>query len=68
MSAVDIRSGNYQSFLLNDMEDDERRVSAVMGSSSVPLFFPPRPLHTNGSDYLLMDGSTVWNSNLVSGI
>lgn len=47
---------------------DEYIVSAVIGSASVPFFFPPRNMSQFGEPYLLMDGGTSWNTNIVSGI
>lgn len=68
VSAVDAYSGSYVPFLLNDLETLEQRISAVMGSASMPFVFPPRDLTVNDKDYRLMDGATVWNSNVASGI
>lgn len=47
---------------------DEYIVSAVIGSASVPFFFPPRNMSKFGEPYLLMDGGSSWNTNIVSGI
>ena len=47
---------------------DEYIVSAVIGSASVPFFFPPRNMSQFGEPYLLMDGGSSWNTNIVSGI
>lgn len=74
VSAVDASSGDYKAFLLNELEDDEKRVSAVMGSGAFPFVFPPRHIHAKslGADqaenYTLIDGAAAWNSNVMSGI
>ena len=39
-------------------------MKGVVASSSIPFVFPHREI----KDYILMDGGTVWNINLVSAI
>jgi predicted patatin/cPLA2 family phospholipase len=42
----------------------EELPKAVRSSSSIPGVFPPQHLE----DHLLMDGGTVWNTNLISAV
>lgn len=48
--------------------DKEKIISSVVGSGSVPFFFPPRNMSKFGENLLLIDGGTSWNNNLVSGV
>lgn len=48
-------------------DDKDKIVSSVVGSASVPFFFPPRNMSKFGENYLLVDGGTSWNNNLISG-
>lgn len=69
VSAVDAISGNYIPYALHEMGDDNaQKASAVVGSSSMPVIFPPRNMSEFGEDTLLIDGGSVWNNNLLSGI
>ena len=38
--------------------------TAIKASSSIPFLFPP----TQYAGHVLMDGGTVWNTNLVSAV
>jgi predicted acylesterase/phospholipase RssA len=51
-----------------DPEDRLFIASAVVGSSSIPFMFPPRNMTQFGLDYLMIDGGTTWNNNMISGI
>ena len=54
---------------LHDYDNDALKiVSSVVGSASVPFFFPPRDMSEFGENTLLIDGGTSWNSNLISGV
>jgi predicted acylesterase/phospholipase RssA len=46
----------------------EYKVSAVVGSASIPFVFPPRDMSPYGQDNLLIDGGSGWNNNMISGI
>ena len=46
----------------------EYKVSAVVGSASIPFLFPPRDMSPYGVNQLLIDGGSGWNNNMVSGI
>ena len=69
VSAVDSLSGSYIPYSLHEMGDDNaQKASAVVGSSSMPFIFPPKNMSEFGQDELLIDGGSVWNNNLLSGI
>lgn len=69
VSANDAITGAYVNMKLHEYNDDKGKiVASVVGSASVPFFFPPRNMSEYGDDTLLIDGGTSWNNNLVSGV
>ena len=69
VSANDANSGGYIHLPLHEMSDDHKMItSAVVGSASIPFFFPPRDMKEFGIDAILIDGGTSWNNNLISGV
>ena len=68
VSANDANSGRYIPFKLHEMDSNEAKVAAVLGSAAVPFVFPPQNMTQYGTDALLIDGGTSWNNNLLSGI
>lgn len=68
VSANDANTGAYIHLPLHDMTDHKMITSAVVGSASIPFFFPPRDMKEFGLDAILIDGGTSWNNNLVSGV
>lgn len=60
VSAADVNTGNYVPFYENTPLDVLPH--AVVASGSIPFIFPPQKI----GDYVLMDGGTIWNVNLVS--
>jgi len=73
VSACDVESGNYKAFSLYDepgapKSSKEYKVSAVVGSASMPFIFPPRNMSEFGYPMQLMDGGSVWNNNMVTAI
>ena len=63
VSAVDVNTGTYVVF---NESSNTQYVKQVVSSSSIPFVFP----HQNWPDlgYTLMDGGTVWNTNLVKAV
>lgn len=61
--AVDFVTGNYIIFDFDELDRNEQP-KAILASASVPGAFPA----TNLRDWHLIDGGTVWNLNIVSGI
>ena len=69
VSANDAISGVYIPFALHDPTKSEKyRVSAVVGSASMPFVFPPRDMSEFGLNALLIDGGSTWNNNMISAI
>ena len=73
VSACDAESGAYQAFSLYDepgakVSSMEYKVSAVVGSASMPFIFPPRNMSEFGYPMQLIDGGSVWNNNMVTAI
>jgi predicted acylesterase/phospholipase RssA len=62
VSADDTRTGEYHTF--DESTPREELPTAVISSASIPAVFPDR----NYKGYILMDGGTVWNTNLVSAV
>ena len=62
VGAVDINSGSFVTFTEKDYPD--KLVQGVVSSASIPFIFPHRLI----DDYVLMDGGTVWNTNIISAI
>ena len=60
VSAVDVNTGEY--VLYNQTMPYEDLPLLTIASGSIPFVFP----HRHYGDRILMDGGTVWNSNLVS--
>ena len=60
LSATDANTGNYVQFTEDTPIDTLPH--AVAASGSVAFIFPPQ--YING--YILMDGATAWNVNLIS--
>lgn len=63
VSAVDIESGDYITYTEKNTRPEDM-AHRMVASSSVPFIFPNQ--HIDGR--ILMDGGTVWNSNLESAI
>ena len=68
VSGNDANSGSYVQLPLHEMDDPKMITSSVVGSASIPFFFPPRDLSEFGLPYLMIDGGTSWNNNLASGV
>lgn len=72
VSANDANSGSYIPMQLHDTEEivtsTKYKVSAVVGSASMPFVFPPRDMKEFGLPVLLIDGGSSWNNNMISGI
>lgn len=70
ISSVDAHTGLDCPIVLNDLENDEMRVRAVLGSAAVPFAFPPSNITLDdGAQILGMDGGTNgWNSNIQAGV
>jgi len=62
VSAVDSKSGSYRIF--DEKTPYEELATALISSGSMPAVFPPR----NYLNDVLMDGGTVWNTNIASAI
>lgn len=62
VSAVNANNGEYVTFKEDMPFDDISKY--VVASASIPFIFP----HTVIDDYVLMDGGTAWNVNLVSAV
>lgn len=62
MGACDINTGNY--ILFDEKTDAAELPFAAVSSASIPFIFPNRVY----KDMVLADGSTAWNSNLVSAV
>ncbi|CDW71375.1 patatin-like phospholipase family protein [Stylonychia lemnae] len=62
VSSVDVNTGQYVIF------DDSMPFSDLplltVASASIPFIFP----HRHYGDHILMDGGTVWNTNLISAV
>lgn len=61
MGATDLTTGSTVTIDYDDLEKHEY-VSAIIGSASLPVLFPPREFR----DQLLIDGGVSWNLNIVS--
>ena len=61
MGATDLQTGSIVALDYDDLNKDEY-VSAIIGSSSLPVLFPFRELR---GQYLI-DGGVSWNRNMVS--
>jgi len=66
VSAVDVNTGTYVLFDEKNVTTYAEQVKAVVGSSSMPFIFPNQQW-SNLHD-VLMDGGTVYNTNLVSAV
>ena len=62
VSGVDVTTGNY--ILWDETASDVPK--AVVSSSSIPFIFPNQKWSDEG--YVVMDGGTVYNTNLVSAV
>ncbi len=62
VSAVDVNTGKYQTF--DNSLGFDKFPTAVVASASIPFIFP----HRDFDGYVLMDGSTAWNTNLASAV
>jgi len=69
VSSVNIETGEY-----NDIELDQefmsvdQIVSSIVASAAVPMAFPPENMNKYDEPQVLMDGGTVWNINMETGI
>lgn len=70
VSANDAKTGSFVSIPLHEIDPENPLyvASAVVGSASIPFVFPPKDMTEFGLDYLLIDGSSTWNNNMISGI
>jgi predicted acylesterase/phospholipase RssA len=68
VSANDAITGAYIPYALHELDSDEQIVSAVVGSASMPFVFPPMDMSKFGQNYLLIDGGSTWNNNMISAI
>jgi hypothetical protein len=68
VSATDSDSGNYVPFDLSPNDTAEYIVSAVVASASMPCIFPPKNMAKFNLSINLIDGGTVWDNNMISGI
>ena len=66
VSAVDVNTGTYVLFDEKNVTTYAEQVKAVVSSSSMPFIFPNQQW-SNLHD-VLMDGGTVYNTNLVSAV
>jgi len=62
VSAVDVNTGAY--VVWNETLAREEQYRAFMSSALIPGVFEP----DHWGDYVLMDGGTVWNTNLVTAV
>lgn len=62
VSSVDANTGNY--YLMNETLPRDEHARAFVASTLIPAVFP----HDNWGNAVLMDGGTVWNTNLVSAV
>jgi predicted acylesterase/phospholipase RssA len=60
VSSVDVNSGAYVAF--DETQDFSNLPFYTVASASIPFIFP----HRDVGDYVLMDGGTVWNTNMAS--
>lgn len=63
VAAVDVNNGDYVTFTEENSSSEEFPQRAL-ASSSVPFVFP----HQIIGDRVLMDGGTVWNTNLATAV
>ena len=63
MSAVNVDTGEFDTFTQDNITLEEAP-SAALSSSSIPGWFQPRPFKGN----LYMDGGTVYNTNANNGV
>ena len=73
VSAVDAESGAYVPFSIYDepganKTSAEFKVSAVVGSASMPFIFPPKNMTLEGYQMQLIDGGSTWNNNMMTAI
>jgi predicted acylesterase/phospholipase RssA len=61
LGATDLNTGSIIVLDYDDLNEDEY-VSAIIGSSSLPVLFPFRKLR----GHYLIDGGVSWNLNMVS--
>ena len=62
MSAVDVESGVYRTF---DETKPEEAVKGALSSSAMPFVFNNQKL---SDGRIMMDGGSVWNTNIISAI
>lgn len=62
VAAVDTITGGYEVF--DETTPIDELPLAVISSASIPAVF----VHREYKGYVLMDGGTVWNSNLISAV
>ena len=62
VSAVDVSSGKY--ILFDEKMPYHDLPTTIKASASIPFLFSP----TEYAGHVLMDGGTVWNTNLVSAV
>ena len=63
LSAVDANTGEKITMSEKDIDFPDLPI-AVLGSASVPMFFPPTPY----KDHLLIDGMTAYNTDVEATI
>lgn len=62
VSSVDVNTGKYVTF--DDTMPFKDFPLLVIASASIPFIFP----HRHYGEHILMDGGTVWNTNLISAV
>lgn len=62
VSSVDVNTGQYVTF--DETHPYSDLPLLTVASASIPFIFP----HRHYGDHILMDGGTVWNTNLVSAV
>ena len=49
-------------------DQNKLKASAVIASASMPFIFPPLNMTEFGLPWLLIDGGSTWNNNMISGV
>lgn len=62
VSAVDVNTGSY--VVWGESVPRDQQYEAFVSSTLIPAVFPPN----QWDGHLLMDGGTVWNTNLVTAV
>ena len=62
ISATEVNTGKYVIF--DESTPFSDLPTLIIASASIPFIFP----HRHYKDYILMDGSTIWNTNIISAV